>query len=384
MTRPEDDDTERLLADSGQTFLVREQGAERLRALQSGQRVGDRAFWQRLAAQGWLALLLPESLGGSGLATRHAGVLARAFGRHVVPEPFIACSAMPAMLRAQLSTIDGAAGWQTLEAGLLGGAHVSTLAWQESAQSLDPAMGGTVVRRDAESRLRLDGLKHAVVCPSFADSLLVTATFDGAPSLWCVPVRAAGVVMHEQPTSDGGTLAAIRFDAVGLDADAALARGHAVTGALQRTIDGALLLCAAQLDGMATQALALTLEHLRTRVQFDQHIGSFQSLQHMAVDLRVQTALAAASYRSALRQHHDAPGTPATQAAISAAKARAGDTALLAGRFGVQAHGAIGFAAEAAIGLYLKAAIRLAAWLGNGSLHRQRFGVHSGLVEPIA
>lgn len=381
MTRPGDDDTERLLADSAQAFLTQEHGAPRLRALQSGERVGDRAFWRQLAAQGWLTLLLPESLGGSGLAIRHAGVLAHAFGRHVMPEPFVACGAMPALLLSRLEA--GAAGRAVLQ-GLADGSHVATIAWQESPQTLSPAMDGTVVRRGTDGRFRLDGAKLLVVCPSFADDLLVTATLDGAPSLWRVPVRDAGVTLHEQPTSDGGTLASVRLDAVGLDADAKLASGPSVTDALRHMIDGALMLCSAQLNGIATQALALTLEHLRTRVQFDQHIGSFQSLQHMAVDLRVQTALAAASGQSALRQHEDAPGSATAQAAISAAKARASDTALLAGRFGVQAHGAIGYAAEASIGLHLKAAIRFAAWLGNGSFHRQRFGVHRGLVAQTS
>jgi len=60
-------------------------------------------------------------------------------------------------------------------------------------------------------------------------------------------------------------------------------------------------------------------------------------------------------------------------AAVSAAKARCSEAALLVGRESVQLHGAIGYTDECAIGLFLKRALALSAWLGNAAVHRARF-----------
>ena len=44
--------------------------------------------------------------------------------------------------------------------------------------------------------------------------------------------------------------------------------------------------------GMAEKLFAMTLDYLKTRVQFDVKIGSFQSLQHRSAELYVQIQLA--------------------------------------------------------------------------------------------
>lgn len=363
------DETEVLLASSAEDFLAQEHSTERLRAAYAGQAAHSREFWRQLAAQGWLALRLPEPLGGSELQARHVCLLGSAFGQHIVPEPLIACALMPSVLAGRLP---GSPAWAPLLAGLQDGSHVATLAWQEDPQSLDNRPMATLATREAEG-FALTGVKHCVPAASFSDSLLVTAEIDGTAGLFVLPGKAPGVTIDERLTSDGGTIARITLDKVEVPGVNLLGQGGSVLAAVQSAVDEALLAVTAQLLGIGKAGLALTLEYMRTRVQFGRHIGSFQSLQHMAVDVRIQQALAEAAHRSALQQYEAAPGSAETRAAIAAAKARACDAAIAAGRFGVQAHGAIGFAAEAEIGLYLKSALRLAAFLGNAPFHRSRY-----------
>lgn len=369
------DETQILLRDSAQDFLEQEHRMERLQGLYEGRPVLDRALWTGMASQGWLALRMPESLGGSALEPVHAAIVAEQLGRQAVPEPLVACAVMPAVLASRLQ---GSTGWLPVTQGLVDGSHATTLAWQEDARALDPAAVTTEVERLDDGTCRLRGRKLGVVCASFADSFLVTARLSDEMTLWIVPRDQAGVTLKETLATDGASVAVAEFKDVMLPGDALLASGEQVTAALAAAIDEATLLTAWQLVGLATGALEITLEYQRTRVQFGQHIGSFQSMQHLSVDVRVQQALARAACQSALQRHAEAPGSATARAAISAAKARASDAALLAGRFGVQAHGAIGFAAEAAIGSYLKAALRWAAFLGNGSHHRRQHALHAG------
>lgn len=370
------DETQILLRDSVQDFLNQEHRLERLQELYQGKSVLDRRLWAAMAEQGWLAMRLPEALGGSALEPVHAAIVAEQFGRHAVPEPWLSCAVMPALLASRLSEN---AGWQPLTDGLVDGSHVTTLAWQEEARSLDPSFVTTVAERRSDGTYRLRGQKSGVACGSFADSLLVTALLDGDMSLWRVVREADGVSLVDTLTSDGASVAVASFDDVPLSREALLAQGPAVSAALSAALDEAQLLAAWHLVGLAFRALEITLEYQRTRVQFGQHIGSFQSMQHLSVDVKLQQALARAACQSALRRHAQAPDSAAARAAIAAAKARASDAALLAGRFGVQAHGAIGFAAEASIGCYLKAALRWAAFLGNGSHHRRQYALHADL-----
>jgi alkylation response protein AidB-like acyl-CoA dehydrogenase len=365
------DETSALLEDSAGDFLRHRFDAQRLRLQYRGRAGYDRAFWQELAGQGWLALRLPEALGGSELGIEHVAVISHALGRFAAPDPYIACAVMPSVL-ADSARPEHAAGWKAITEGLGTGETIATVAWQEDAFALEAAMPATVARRDGQRGFRIDGYKCQVVAGEWADLLITSAQMDGEAALFAVPRNAAGVQLQTCLTSDGGSLATVRLQDVTVPAEALLDRGGTCLAAMQRAVDEALVASAAQLLGLAERAFEITLEYLRTRVQFAHPIGSFQAMQHLAVDVRTRLALAGAACGSAVRLQTEQAGSRAACEALAAAKARASDTALQAGRFGVQAHGAIGFAAEADIGCYLKSAIRLAAWLGNGTQHRLR------------
>jgi alkylation response protein AidB-like acyl-CoA dehydrogenase len=132
-------------------------------------------------------------------------------------------------------------------------------------------------------------------------------------------------------------------------------------------------IAAAELRGVMTRALEMSLDYLRTRVQFGKPIGAFQALQHRAADLYVQQQLAAAVLDEALRAL-DAGAAPRARAMqASRAKARCADAASRITREAIQLHGAIGFTDEYDAGLYLKRALVVSAWLGGPTYHRRRY-----------
>jgi alkylation response protein AidB-like acyl-CoA dehydrogenase len=121
------------------------------------------------------------------------------------------------------------------------------------------------------------------------------------------------------------------------------------------------------------RALEMSLDYLRTRVQFGKPIGAFQALQHRAVDLHIQRELASAVLEEALGVLDRSPAAPARAAAASRVKARCADAATRITREAIQFHGAIGFTDEFDAGLYLKRALVLTAWLGSATWHRRRY-----------
>ena len=110
-------------------------------------------------------------------------------------------------------------------------------------------------------------------------------------------------------------------------------------------------------------------------------IGSFQALQHRAVDLYIQVEIASAvlEQTAALFDKETVPQRRAR--AARQLKARASDAALKVAKGAIQLHGGIAHTDECNIGLFLKRAMVLAAWLGNATAHRTRHGAIAGATE---
>ena len=379
------DTTADLLRDAAVDFLGGRAGRDRLRGWVGRPRPVDLALWRESAALGWTAALLPEDLGGLGLGLAEAAVLAEEAGRRLYAEPLVAAAFLPALLLA--AAAPGAV-TSALAQTLAEGSRLLAVAWQESAGTLTLATPDCKVVDG-----RLTGRKRFVAGAAVDALLLVWAQCEGAPVWVAVDAQASGV----RATVDAAGLGSpwtFDFDSAPLLDPTPLLRGAAAHRALTRLLTAGRLLAAAELAGNAAGCLAQTLDHLRTRQQFDRTIGSFQAVQHRCVDLHMDVELATASLARALSawlRHSETglarpdPGEPkvgtavdaaaeaSVEAATCAAKARAGDAAVKVGREAVQLHGAMGFCEEVDIGLYLRAALHGNAWLGGPTSLRRRF-----------
>ncbi len=332
------DESLNLIRDSARG-IASQGDTRRIRALRFTEAGFDRGTWRDICAMGWPGLRVPEHDGGAGLSMRDYAALAEVLGEGLVPEPVIPVAMAASVLR-------GAA----LES-LLAGDRIIIPAWQEEANTLG-------VGRATIVGARVEGQKRFVPLASGADAFLVA----GSGGLALVEARGAGVHIERQPIQDGGHIATVTFTG---------ASGIAVPGTLDDALEEATLATAAMLLGIMQRAFALTLDYLRTREQFGRKIGAFQALQHRAADLAMQIALTRASVEAAAATL-DA-GAPHARAAVSRAKARASDAAMLVTRQAIQLHGGIGYTDEADIGLYLRRAMVLANSFGGAAPHRARF-----------
>jgi alkylation response protein AidB-like acyl-CoA dehydrogenase len=363
------DEVEQLLVASAGEFLEARHQTGRIKLNAVSPIPFDVALWREMGELGWLALLLPSALGGSGLGLTHAAALAERLGAGLVPEPYIACAIMPAALCALL--LDTPERASIVDSLLTGGTPV-TLAWQERAGQMEPLP--TVMRLDAANRL--SGVKVFVPNADLAGTLIILASRSDEPVLVTVRTGRAGIHQKNVPCGDRSHRSSMSFDRVPIDA--LLASGETAARAISRSIHAATLASAAYQSGLAAAVLQQILSYLRTRKQFDRPLGAFQTLQHLAADLYMLGQLARASWRHAAVLWDSEPASAAARAAISAAKARGAQAALRTSQAAIQIHGGLGFAEETGLGLALRIALQYSAWLGSSRHHLRRFAQFQG------
>ena len=130
----------------------------------------------------------------------------------------------------------------------------------------------------------------------------------------------------------------------------------------------ALIGMAITMVGACQRILDLVLEHAKSRQQFGVPIGTFQAVQHKAVDMHVAIERARAlSYFAALTIAAD---DPRRRLAAAMAKASAGECQALVFRHGLQLFGAMGFTWENDLQFALKRAKAGELMLGGAAEHR--------------
>ncbi len=330
----------RLLRESAAAIVPAD--LRRIRALRFQDPGFDRAVWSEMCDMGWAALRVPEAQGGSGLGVQEYCALAEELGRGLVPEPLIG-----AVTAASLLT-----GGALSDA--ISGAKVILPAWQERANSLDCA-GDTTLANG-----RANGRKMFIAQAAGADAFVVS----GKDGIALVARDAAGVTLTTERTQDGGNFGTLTLD------NAACTPLH---GDMAAALEEAALATGAYLLGVMDRVFAITLDYMKTRQQFGRAIGSFQALQHRAADLKIQVALTRASVEAAAVTLDTSQHPALRQAAVSRAKARAADAAMLVTRQCIQLHGGIGYTDEADAGLFLRKAMVLSSLHGGAALHRARY-----------
>ncbi|MGV0777936.1 acyl-CoA dehydrogenase family protein [Mycolicibacterium elephantis] len=223
-------------------------------------------------------------------------------------------------------------------------------------QSGTAVYGGVAAHRDADGWV-LNGTAHHVLDGDRAQRLAVVA--DAGVFLidaGQVSTRRTAVfdpVLHIAEVS----FADVRVpDTARLHADAEKARHVALTG------------MAITMVGACQRILDLALEHVKQRQQFGVAIGSFQAVQHKAVDMHVATERARAlSYFAALTIAED---DPRRRLAAAMAKASAGEAQSVVFRHGLQLFGAMGFTWENDLQFALKRAKAGEHLLGGAAEHR--------------
>jgi alkylation response protein AidB-like acyl-CoA dehydrogenase len=346
------------------TGFTKRSPVTRARGLRDDATGWSPAVWQQMGELGWIGLALPEGVGGSGGGIVDASLVIEQLGTVLAPEPLVsslvgATAILAAGNKAQRD--------QFLKPLVAGRASLA-VAWAGWARYSPTGHDTTaVVEGDG---YKLTGRKRFVVDGHSATHLVVSARLGEATTLFVVDPGMPGVEVQPLRTLDGRRAAHITLKDAIVPGDRRL-RGDGAP-ALQLALDtGAALACAEGVGIMRT-VLAMTVEYLRTREQFGVKIGSFQALQHRAVDMFVETELARSlALEAAIRL--DGDDAQARSEAVSAAKVQLNESGRFVTQQAIQLHGGIGITDEHDVGLYFKRMVALNAYFGDAEYHVARF-----------
>src|SRR5215213_509667 len=359
-----------MLREASRALLTDRAPVAVLRGQLDGDVEVDPALWRLASELGWVGLVVPEERGGSGQGLIELALVAEELGRAVARGPFLASAIVasavarggaPELHQQVLPALADGTAWAT---------------WAFAERGLPWTLDG--VRATAETQggdVVLTGSKTAVQDAGGASWLLVTAVTDDGPASYLVDRNTPGVEVRRQRTLDlTRSFSEVRLSDVRVPAERRLDGGERE---IQRLLDDACVLSSAQTLGTLERMLQMTVDYVRTRVQFGRPIGSFQAVKQACSTMAMQVQGArAVSYSAAMAA--DA-GTPdAGQAACVAASYLSAVAGEVAGT-SLQLHGGIGFTWEHDLHLYLRRAKADAMLHGDAAVHRERL---CRLVEP--
>lgn len=308
-----------------------------------GTAAAEDTLWPLTVELGWLLTGVPEEADGLGLGVHGLSMLHTELGRGLAQVPFLSASlAVDAIVHSDAADkADLLARFTTGECATAPLADVSTLTFSDT----------------------LNGTLSVVPSADTATAVLVW----GGDCVALVNLDQAGVALAPRGTWDTTRrMFDVTFNNVALADQTVLARGDAATSLIARLQTLRDFGLAADSIGAAAGLLAITIEHLTTRVQFGRPLALFQALKHRCADMKTLIDAAEALLADSLARISDSQ-LAEVDSQFLGKKAKLVACTMFAdvAEEALQLHGGIGMASEHPCHLFLKRSM-LNEYLGSG------------------
>ena len=361
---------QRLLRDSIDRLIADQYTFEKRKAYLADPDGWSRAVWAQYAELGILGLPFAERHGGFGGGGIETMLVMQALGRGLALEPYLATVVLAgtalrlAASEAQLAALVPQIAEGRLLLALAHGEKEARYDLSDVLTTAKPKGGGWVI----------DGAKSVVSHGDRADRLVVSARTSGKRddtsgiTLFLVDGKAGGVARRAYALRDGTRAAELALAGVEVGGDAVLGRVGEAFPVIERVVEAGIAATAAEAVGAMEAMQAMTLEYLKTRVQFGRRIGDNQALQHRASEMfmsleqgRSLAMLAAMTI--------DEPDAAARARTVSTVKVGIGQAARFVSQNAVQLHGGIGMTEEYAVGHYFRRCMVIEHSFGDTGHH---------------
>jgi len=342
-------ESQQILKSNARKFFAAECPISEVRRIMETDTAQDKRLWRAMAEQGFLGVVFPEDLGGTGLGFVELAALAEEMGRALVPGAFLSNLFAGAILHASGATKHLAA--------ISTGEKTATVALLESSASWNP---------EAVKMPTLAGEKLFVPNAESADLIVVAARDASKLALYLVESQAVKKTL--MPAIDlTRRLYKVDFDHPSAEL---LAKGDEARKALDYALNVATVALCAEMTGGMQRMLDIAVEYAKTRKQFGKPIGQYQAVQHQCADMLLYTESArSAAYYAAYTMTEESADAPT---AVSVAKAYASDACRETGNRAVQVQGGMGFTWENDTHLYYRRAKASEIAFGDATYHRER------------
>ena len=335
-----------MLQDSLRRYLADKYPVEHRNAVAYDAPFHDADKWTELTELGALFALASEEAGGMGGTGFDVSVVFEELGRVICPEPVLG-----ALMASRLLAAAGAD-----QDALLSGATRYAVGLGELDAPYDLDGITTTVSGD-----KISGRKSVVYGGQSADVFLIAARSDAGLAIY--EVQAGDATVTGYAMMDGGGAAEVVLDG----APAKLVLDNADAAIADAVNAGIVALCAEAVGAMDVLH-KMTVEYLGQRKQFGRPIGTFQVLQHRAVDMLTEIEQS----RSIVIKAAAELGGPDAARYASMAKNLIGRAGRLVAEEAIQMHGGIAMTWEYPGSHYAKRIIMIDAQLGDTDYHLMR------------
>lgn len=349
-----------MLMETAVDFCRKHSALDRVRAQIDEPKSVDPVVWQEMVDLGWLGITVPEQFGGLGLSLADAVPIAESMGRHLMGSPFVSTTLATQALIYCASEAQQERWLPQIAAGC---AASLALTEEDGNWRLEEIESFALVEGD---QVLLTAKKCFVLEAPEAAVIIVSAKVDGEARLLTVAADQLpeGALVRETVIDETRRSYTLDVDQLTLPLDQLL------PGADFASIEhAALLLLSAEMSGGLSGVLHVIIDYLTTRKQFDQYIGSYQSLKHPTVQILLSLeACRSHLYRAATcvaRGDNDD-----VDAAVRMAKAQGSEAFAFAGDRAVQFHGGFGFTYDCDAQLFLRRALWCQYQFGDAAYHR--------------
>ena len=371
---------QQMLRDNVARLMKDRYAFEARKGYQASSQGWSEALWREYADMGLLGAPFAEDEGGYGGGAVETMIVMEEFGKALALEPYL----QTVVLCGALLKHGASPERRTELIGKIAAGELRLSFAQAERQSGYDLNDVALSARKEGAAFVLNGEKGLVGQGDSADALIVSARHSGGRrdrtgiGLFLVDANAPGVTRRGYPTQDGQRAAEIAFANVRVEPNDVLGDPEGGLPVIERAVDEAIAALSAEAVGAMSEALAMTVEYLKTRKQFGVTIGSFQALQHRAADMTVALEQARSMmYLATMMAGEDDAKERAK--AISAAKVQIGRSARFIGQQAVQMHGGIAMTFEYKAGHLFKRLTMIDAAYGDADLHVRKLADQDSL-----
>ncbi len=366
---------QKLISESVNKYIVENYLFDKRAKILDGQDSYSKKIWQDFCQLGWLGLPFSDTYGGLGGGAIEIVVLMEAFGRGLVLEPYISSILLGGK---SIDIFGNEEQKKKYLRPLINGKLMLALAFSEPNARYNLNYINTKAAKTKDG-WKLSGEKNLVLGANVADFIVIPARTSGnitdksGINFFVLHKDTKGLSLRNYKTVDGFSASNISLNDIEVSNDCLLGKEIDTDfyKKYEKMIDFATLAMCGEALGIIDVMYSKTLEYIKTREQFGKPIGSFQVIQHRAVEMFMKTEeMRSITYMSGLHYKHE---TNVRKKNISAAKIFIGTSGINLGQEAIQLHGGMGVADEMQISHFFKRLTILEIMFGNADYHLSRY-----------